>query len=116
MQFMLIFNETQDDFSKRGTPEYLGVWMAYVGSMQQAGVMQSGAGLEPPTTGTTIRIRDGKRQIVDGPYAETKEMLGGYCIIEVPNLDAALEWAARSPTATSGSTEVRPVMPTQNMD
>lgn len=115
MQFMLIFNETQEDFSKRGMPDYLGAWMAYMGSMQQAGVMQSGNGLEPPETGTTIRIRDGKRQIVDGPYADTKEMLGGYCIIEVENLDAALEWAARSPTATSGSTEIRPVMSPQSM-
>jgi hypothetical protein len=59
----------------------------------------AGAGLESPRTATTVSVRDGKRQVHDGPYAETKEFLAGFVIIDVPNLDAALEWAARNPAA-----------------
>ena len=70
-----------------------------------------GAGLQPPATGTTVRLRGGARQVHDGPFADTKEQLGGYYIIEVPNLDAALEWAAKCPAAPTGSVEVRPHVP-----
>jgi hypothetical protein len=76
-------------------------------------VVQSGNGLQPPHTSTTVRVRDGKRQVQDGPFADTREHLGGYFVIEVPSLDEALEWAARAPCAVSGSTEVRPVLPPQ---
>ena len=62
-------------------------------------------------TATTVRIRDGKRLVQDGPFADTKEQLGGYFVIEVPDLDAALEWAARAPSAACASVEVRPVLP-----
>ena len=115
MQFMLIFKETAAEVAKRASaeaaPAYWGAWNAYVGAMGQSGVVVSGNGLEPPHTATHVRLRDGKRVIHDGPYADTKEHLGGYFIIEVPGLDEALEWAARSPNAATGSTEVRPVMP-----
>lgn len=115
MQYMLIFKEPTSEIAKRQdavhAQTYWGAWNAYIGALQAAGVVVSGNGLEPPETGTTVRIRDGKRQVQDGPYADTKEHLGGYFIIDVPTLDAALEWAARSPAAVSGSTEVRPVMP-----
>ena len=67
-----------------------------------------GAALQPPPTATTVRQRDGKRQVQDGPFAEVKEQLGGYYVVDVPNLDKALEWAARCPAASSGSVEVRP--------
>jgi hypothetical protein len=114
MQFMLIFSETADDVAKREHPEqsqaYWGAWNAYVGAMAQSGIVVSGNGLQSPHTATHVQLRDGKRIIHDGPYADTKEMLGGYFIIEVPGLDEALEWAARSPNATTGSTEVRPVL------
>ena len=70
--------------------------------------MVGGTGLQPPSLATTIRLRAGKRQVQDGPFADTKEQLGGYYVIEVPGLDQALDWAARCPSATNGSVEVRP--------
>lgn len=73
--------------------------------------MVSGNGLQPPQTSTTVRVRDNKRQVQDGPFADTREHLGGYVIVDVPSLDEALAWAARSPNVTTGSTEVRPVLP-----
>ena len=114
MQFMLIHKETSADLAHRANPEtapaYWGAWNAYIGALAQAGIIVHGNGLQEPHLGTQVRVRDGKRVIHDGPYADTKEHLGGYFIIEVPNLDDALEWAARSPSAASGSTEVRPVL------
>jgi len=115
MESMLLFTESSADFAQRIDPEkapaYWGAWSAYAGAVAQSGVMVSGAGLQPPDTATTVRIRDGKRQVHDGPYAESKELLGGFFVINVPDLDAALEWAARAPSASYGSTEVRPVLP-----
>ncbi len=114
MQYMLLFTEPASDFALRTDPEkspaYWGAWMAYTGALAESGIMVSGAGLQPPETATTVRVRDGKRQVHDGPYAESKEMLGGFFVVEVPDLDAALEWAARAPSASYGSTEVRPVL------
>jgi hypothetical protein len=115
MEYMLIFTESAADFAKRNDPNeapaYWGAWSAYAGAVAQSGIMVSGAGLQPPETATTVRIRDGKRTLHDGPYAEAKEMLAGFFVIEVPDLDTALEWAARSPASSYSSTEVRPVMP-----
>jgi hypothetical protein len=115
MQFMLIMNETEAERSKRDDPAtagaYWGGWSAFIGAMHHAGIVINGDGLEPPHTATTLRIRDGKRVVQDGPFADTKEQLGGYFIIEVPDLDAALDWAAKSPAASAGSIEIRPVMP-----
>lgn len=115
MQYMLIFKETEAKFNERTDPAksgpYWGAWTNYIGALNQAGVMTSGNGLQPPHAGTTLRIRDGVRHVQDGPHPDTKEQLGGYVIIEVPNLDAALDWAARSPSSSDASTEVRPVLP-----
>jgi len=115
MQYMLIFNEPTAEVAKRADPaesrEYWNAWNTYIGALGAAGIIVSGNGLEPPETGTTVRVRAGKRQVQDGPFADAKEHLGGYFIIDVPTLDAALDWAARSPSALVGSTEVRPVMP-----
>lgn len=115
MQYMLILNETDEDFAKHeggeGSEEYWGGWTAYIAAMAQAGIIVNGDGLEPPHTATTIRIRDGKQTIHDGPFADSKEQLAGYFIIEVPDLDTALEWAARAPSASTASVEIRPVMP-----
>ena len=117
MQFMLIFKETDSDVAQKTNPQaspaYWGAWNAYVGALSQAGVIVSGNGLQAPHTATHVQMRGGKRVIHDGPYADTKEHLGGYFIIEVPGLDEALTWAARSPNAATGTTEVRPVMPPQ---
>ncbi len=115
MQYMMIFSETREDFETgRGGPgkeAYWGAWNAFIGAMFASGIVKYGDGLEPPETGTTIRIRDGKRLVQDGPFADTKEMLGGYFIIDVPDLDTAIEWAAKSPSASTGSVEIRPVLP-----
>jgi hypothetical protein len=115
MQYMLIFRENEADFALREDPakqgEYWGAWTAYCNAMVESGVIVSGAGLMPPSTATTVRVRDNQRIVQDGPYAESKEMLGGFFVIEVPDLDAALEWAARSPSSGYASTEVRPVLP-----
>lgn len=115
MQYMLIFTEGAEQFAKRNDPvegpAYWGAWNAYIGALYQSGVVVSGNGLQVPETATTLRIRDGKRMVQDGPFADSKEQLGGYFIIDVPDLDAALEWAARSPSASYGATEVRPVLP-----
>lgn len=115
MHYMLILNETEADFARRTDPattgEYWGGWNAFIGAMAQAGVIVKGDGLQGPRTATTIRVRDGKRMVQDGPFADTKEQLGGYFVIDVPDLDTALDWAARAPSALSASVEVRPVLP-----
>lgn len=115
MHFMLLFNETAEEMDKRADPaaadRYWGGWTAYMGAIAQGGAMVSGNGLQPPAAGTTLRVANGTRHIVDGPFADTKEMLGGYVVVDVADLDAALEWAARAPCATAGSVEIRPVLP-----
>jgi hypothetical protein len=85
-------------------------WNAFTESLQEAGVMRGGDALHPGETATTVRVRDGETQFTDGPFAETKEILGGYYLIEVPDLDTALKHAARVPNVTYGSVEVRPVV------
>ena len=115
MQYMLLLNEPESEFAKRNHPDhagpYWGGWTAFIGAMAQAGIIVKGDGLQGPHTATTVRVRDGKRTVEDGPFAETKEQLGGYFVIEVPDLETALEWAARAPSASSASVEVRPVLP-----
>lgn len=118
MKYMLIMNETAEALAQREDParvaDYWGAWGAYVQAVEAAGIFVSGAGLKTPDTATTVRIRDGQRHVHDGPYSETKEMLGGFFVIDVPTLDVALEWAARSPSASYASVEVRPVLPPMN--
>ena len=82
---------------------------AYGQALEAAGVLRGGAELKPPATATTLRFAGGRSTLVDGPYAETKEQLGGYYLIDVKNLDEALSWAARCPGASHGIVEVRPV-------
>jgi len=87
----------------------LDAWFAYSQALTDAGVYVAGDGLQGTETATTVRAPDGEPLVTDGPYAETKEILGGYYLIDVPDLDAALEWAAKVPNATYGAVEVRPV-------
>ena len=82
---------------------------AYTGAMRAAGAMVSGERLHPSASATTVRIKDGKTSVLNGPYAEIKEQLGGYYLIEAPDLDAAISWAARCPGASAGAMEIRPV-------
>lgn len=120
MQYALLYHESAADFALRNDPEkapaYWEAWSAYLSTIMESGIVVNGAGLLPPDTATTVRVRDGKRQVQDGPYAESKEMLGGFFVIEVPDLDVALEWAARAPSSSYGSTEVRPLMPPMSAD
>jgi len=115
MHYMLLFNETPAEAGKRNDPAqaeaYWGGWTAYIGAIAQSGAMVSGNGLQPPDVATTLRVENGRRHVVDGPFADTKEMLAGYVIVDVPDLDAALEWASRAPCVTGGSVEIRPVLP-----
>jgi hypothetical protein len=76
----------------------------------QAGVLVGGEALEPSSTATTVRVRDGETLLTDGPFAETKEVIGGYYILDCPDLDTAVHWAAQIPGAKTGSVEVRPIM------
>jgi hypothetical protein len=89
---------------------WLGAYNAYMEAMAKAGVLRSTTGLQPTATATTVRVVHDKTQVLDGPYADSKEQLGGFHIIEVPDLDAAISWAARCPTALHGIVEVRPLL------
>ena len=109
MKYALLVHQSQEYFSQRKAPD-IAAGKAYGEALQAAGVFVGGAGLESPQAATTVSVRDGKRQVHDGPYAETKEFLAGFAIIEVPNLDVALEWAARHPAAAHAAVEVRPLL------
>ena len=95
--------------TKTEQEQWLGAYKAYMEAMTKAGVLQSSGGLKPTSTATTVRVANGKTQVLDGPYADSKEQLGGFHIIDVADLDAAIAWAARSPTALHGTVEVRPL-------
>jgi len=88
----------------------MAAWGAYTKAMLDAGVMRGGNALKPGYSATTVRLRDGRRDVHDGPYADSKDELGGYYIIDVPDLESALKWAALNPAAAYGAVEVRPVM------
>jgi len=118
MQYMLLIHTDESVMrearaaaaAKGGAPEMMGAYRAYTEAMVQAGVFKAGDALQPSDTATVVRVRDGKTQVLDGPYAEAKEQLAGYYLIEAKDLDAALEWAARCPGAAWGTMEVRPIM------
>jgi hypothetical protein len=82
---------------------------AYTDALVKAGALQAGERLRPVTDATSVRVRNGKSEVLNGPYADTREQLGGYYVIDVPDLDAALQWAARCPSSTIGTIEVRPI-------
>lgn len=114
MRFALLIYESAEAFAMRKNDEndpYLGAWRAYYKTLVETGVYVGGDALEVPETGTTVRLEEGKRRVQDGPYADTKEQLAGFTVLELPSLDAALEWAARCPAAALGAVEVRPLAP-----
>jgi hypothetical protein len=114
MQYAMLIYETPEAFATRKNDEndpYLGAWRAYHRALVAAGVYVGGEPLHPPETSTTVRVKDGRRQIQDGPFADAKEQLAGFAILELPSLDAALDWAARCPAAAAGAVEVRPLAP-----
>jgi hypothetical protein len=114
VKYALLIYENQENFAERERVEdqqYFGAWRAYHQSLLDAGVYVAGEPLHAPDTGTTVRQRDGKKHIQDGPYANTKEQLAGFILLELPSLDAALEWASRCPATAVGAVEVRPLAP-----
>jgi len=114
MQFALLIYESPELFAARQNGEndpYLGAWRAYYKALVEAGIYVGGDALEVPETGATLRIKEGKRQVQDGPYADTKEQLAGFLVLELPSLDAALDWAARCPAVSSSAVEVRRLAP-----
>ena len=87
-----------------------GAYQAYTEELQASGNMLAGEALQPTATATTVQLRNGRTLTTDGPFAETKEQLGGFYMIEAKDLDEAIEWAAKIPSAAIGSIEVRPIM------
>jgi hypothetical protein len=111
MQFMLLIYEDDAD-RVANMDERMPHCAAYAQAMEKAGIYRGGHRLRGTDTATTVQVKGGRTHVVDGPYAEAREQLGGYHIIDVPDLDAALAWAARCPSAARGTVEVRPVWPT----
>ena len=110
MKYALLVYQSTEHFENRDNAAALAAGRAYGEALQAAGVFVGGGGLVSPQAATTVSIREGKRHVHDGPYAETKEFLAGFGIIDVPDLDAALEWAARHPAASFAFIEVRPLL------
>jgi len=115
VRYTLLIYETAADFAARTNPAaregYWAAYIAYAQKLQDAGVMVGGTPLYPPDIATTVRVTGDRREVQDGPFADSKEQLGGYVVIDVADLDAALHWAARCPGARSGAVEVRPDYP-----
>ena len=109
--FTIYTDESQRDSA---TPEQMQqvseAYGALTQEMTEKGILVAGDGLYPTSTATTVRVRDNERDVTDGPFAETKEQLGGFYVVDCKDLDEALEWASRIPTAKSGCVEVRPVI------
>ena len=112
MQYMLMIHGDEAAVQSAppdATARMVAAYTAYTDALRQGGVLVGSNRLRPTSTATTVRVADGRTQVLDGPYAETKEQLAGYYLIDVPDLDAALSWAARCPGASVGAIEVRPV-------
>ena len=118
MQYLLLIYDDENiwrDMSKDQADQMMGEYMQFSGDIKKSGHFRAGDALQPVSTATTVRVRNGKTQTTDGPFAETKEQLGGYYLIEAKDLDEATKIAARIPSAKIGSIEVRPVMPTPDV-
>ncbi|TMJ89199.1 MAG: YciI family protein [Alphaproteobacteria bacterium] len=112
MQYLLMIYQNEAEYGKideAASKKMLEEYGAFTQSIIQSGNFKGGDRLQPATTATTVRVRDGKTLTTDGPFAETREQLGGYYLIEAKDLDAALAIAARIPGARFGSIEVRPI-------
>ena len=115
MQYLLMLYADEAGWSKMTKTQQeqgYAAYMAYTEALKKAGAWVGSNRLQPITTATTVRVANGKSQVLDGPYIESKEQLGGYYLIDVPDLDSALSWAARCPGAGHGTIEVRPVWAT----
>ncbi|MEO0548793.1 MAG: YciI family protein [Pseudomonadota bacterium] len=113
MQYLCLIYSDEATGPQHGTPEfgpYMQGYMEFTAKVQEDGVFVAGEGLQPVATASTVTMETGKPEITDGPFAETKEQLGGFYLLDCPDLDTALKYAAQIPTATHGRIEVRPVM------
>lgn len=112
MRYMLLIYINEGDYqaaSKEAAAQMTAAYFAYTDAMKEAGVWLDGGRLRPTSTATRVRFQEGQKKVLDGPYADTKEQLGGYYMIEAADMDAALSWAARCPGAQRGTIEVRPM-------
>jgi hypothetical protein len=112
MQYLLMLYVNENgwtNLTKAQQEEGVAAYSAYTQALKKAGALVGADRLKPSSSATTVRISNGKSQVLDGPYADSKEQLGGYYLIDVADLDAALWWAARCPAASHGVVEVRPV-------
>jgi hypothetical protein len=115
MQYLLLIYDAEKEWAKLSEADQgkmFGEYMEFTRSIKQSGHYIGGEALQPIATATTVRVRNGKTVTTDGPFAETREQLGGYYLIEAKNLDDAIEVAARIPSSRIGSIEVRPIMVT----
>ena len=113
MQYLLLIYRNEADLGKMGAADrqqMMTDYGAFTQSIVQSGHFKAGDGLQPTSTATTVRVRDGKTLTTDGPFAETREQLGGYYLIEAKNLDEAIGIAARIPSSKRGTIEVRPLV------
>jgi hypothetical protein len=115
MQVCMLIYEPPAETAKRhdpvAAPAYWGAWTAYAAAIRESGIMVGGSGLEPSNAATTLRIGAAGREVQDGPYADTREQLGGFFLLEVPDLEVALDWASRCPALPGGAVELRPLLP-----
>ena len=112
MEYMLLIYQDESTQAEMDPSEREKMWAAYgeyTKALEEAGVLRAGQPLQPIATATTVRVRDGRTATTDGPFAETKEQLGGYYLMECKDLDEAIEYASRIPSARYGSVEVRPI-------
>jgi hypothetical protein len=114
MQYMLLIYDDETQWGRMSEEDRGGVmreYFEYTSQLRDAGAFASGGQLQPTATATTVRIQNGEQMVTDGPFAETKEQLGGFYIVEAETIDEAIEWAAKIPSARYGSIEVRPLVP-----
>lgn len=115
MQYLLMLYANESGWTKLSKAEQeqgVAAYTAYTEALTKAGVLKGANRLQPSSSATTVRSANGKTQVLDGPYVDSKEQLGGYYLIDVPDLDAALSWASRCPAVGHGVVEVRPLWAT----
>ncbi len=113
MRYMLLIYDDEQQWAAMGPEEnekVMQAYSAYHGEVNEAGVFRSGEPLQASSAATTVRVRDGQTLTTDGPFAETKEQLGGFYLLDCENLDEAIRWAAKIPSSALGAIEVRPIM------
>jgi hypothetical protein len=113
MQYLLLIHDDEaqwGQFSEDVRNAYMQEYFAYTNDLRSSGALVTASQLQPSATATTVEVRDGETLTTDGPFAETKEQLGGFYLIDVESQEEAIEWAARIPSARSGKIEVRPLV------